>query len=199
MFTKIYKRTDKVFIVAPGSSLTDFDFKRLEKHHVIVINRVAEHVKKWDLVSFIDVEYTYNNIEYWKKIFDGRPVYTDHMPNTGTMGLNLQIYQPSNLFGFSMIPPRVSTGSNSGYAALNIAYHKGARNIYLLGFDGECLNGKRYFFDYEEKVAPGLHPDYKFIDWSGFKLEAPEDLKITNCSLNSWISAFPKKDINEIL
>lgn len=48
--------------------------------------------------------------------------------------------------GMSRDPAVIHRGGNSGYQAVNLAAHLGARRIVLLGFDMRVVNGRRHWF-----------------------------------------------------
>lgn len=43
-------------------------------------------------------------------------------------------------------PAVINEGGNSGYQAMNIAYHAGARRLVLLGFDMQRTAGRSHWF-----------------------------------------------------
>lgn len=82
--------------------------------------------------------------------------------------------------GLSDDPAYVCTGGNSGYAAINLAYLKGARTIRLVGFD----------------MHPAENP--MFAEWAPmfrsmvYQLRK-KDVRVINHNLRSFITAFPKE------
>lgn len=62
--------------------------------------------------------------------------------------------------GLSVDPTTLHTGGNSGYQAVNLAYHFGARRIILLGYDMQHTGGKRHW-----------HEDYPALTKRGDRMD----------------------------
>jgi len=89
----------------------------------------------------------------------------------------------------------INSGNNSGYQAINLAYHMGAKNIFLVGFD--MKNGGKHWH--------GCHPD----DWgnsedaSGWAKnfdKLAEDLdfmgvNVVNCTVDTALTCFKQDTI----
>jgi hypothetical protein len=80
--------------------------------------------------------------------------------------------------GLSNDPGALCTGGNSGYAAINLAYLKGAETIHLVGYD----------------MDPKM--DDKYRQWiPRFRTMLPQlrrkDVTVLNHNKNSFIDAFP--------
>jgi uncharacterized Rossmann fold enzyme len=92
-------------------------------------------------------------------------------------------------------------GGNSGYAAINLAYHLGAKRIVLLGFDMQT-NGKETHWHEgypstadTETMARLMVPNFDtLID----PLEKRK-VKVYNASQISKLESFPKISIEEAL
>lgn len=99
--------------------------------------------------------------------------------------------------GLSTDPELIHFGQNSGYQAINIAYHLGASRVLLLGFDMSIAhNGQSHWF--------GDHPDKIRSSYGGwlknFETIAEQNLiEIINCSRHTALKAFPQATINEVL
>lgn len=94
----------------------------------------------------------------------------------------------------------ITTGSNSGFQALNIAVLSGAARVILLGIDGKAgAGGKRHFF--------GDHPDKTEAPYAAmrthFALAARECLErgveLINCSPGTAIDNMPCMYLEEAL
>jgi len=92
---------------------------------------------------------------------------------------------------------------NSGYQALNLAIHFGARKIILLGYDMQCgPNGQTHWFGSHpgalEKGA-GLYP--RFVQ--NFRTTLPDlernGITVVNCSRSTALDCFPKIPLVEAL
>lgn len=97
-------------------------------------------------------------------------------------------------------------GFNSGFCALNLAYRKMPKEIYLMGFD-HCRgpNGHAYWFPaYPWVPARGSTSDGKYENWSKkFKNATAQFLaagiKVFNVSPQSALTNFPKMSYPEFL
>lgn len=95
-----------------------------------------------------------------------------------------------------MDPSSLCTGRNSGYQAINLAVHLGARRILLLGYDMMRHSGKSHFFgEHPKGWLPSPYPDFvKFFD-SLRKPLARVGVEIVNCSRTTALKCFPKMSI----
>jgi hypothetical protein len=92
----------------------------------------------------------------------------------------------------------IHRGGNSGYQAVNLAYHLGASHILLLGFDMMQTNGKRHWFG-EHPQAMNVASNY--MDFTrNFNSIIPEDygIEIWNLSRQTALTAFPVYDLDDI-
>jgi len=111
-------------------------------------------------------------------------------------------YVPSlNVAGLCRDPWVVHQGSNSGFQAMNLAYHFGATRILLLGFDMQKTGGKNHWFG---DHPPGLQvpsPFAKFIQH--FNVIAADlannGVEVTNCSTETALRCFPRSTIAQAL
>jgi hypothetical protein len=88
--------------------------------------------------------------------------------------------------GLSEDPTKINTGGNSGYGALGLAYHKRAKNIFLVGYD----------------MDPAT--DAKFERWASLFCTTRKQFRkagtlVWNCNENSFIDAFPKIALEGVL
>ena len=102
--------------------------------------------------------------------------------------------------GFDERTDHVRTGYNSGYQAVHIAIHLGARRIVLCGFDMRVQAGKEHWFGHHHWRV-GHRSRYElFIKY--FREAAPELLKraeIVNATPGSALDCFPKVTLEEAL
>lgn len=130
-------------------------------------------------------EYTGRKITQDKKVvehFDG----WEHIESRANKGLSLD-------------PKVIHQGANSGYQAINLAYHLGAERILLLGYDMQFTNGKAHWF--------GEHPDRirsSYAGWLGnYQSIANQlpglNLEIINCTRETALHAFDKMDLEQAL
>jgi hypothetical protein len=94
-------------------------------------------------------------------------------------------------WGLNEDPGSINTG-NSGYGALNMAYHMRPKNIILLGLDGT----KGYFYD-AGKVTRSLHHLPKIFSSAVPQLNAA-GIEVINGSQFSTVSCFNRCNLNSV-
>lgn len=50
---------------------------------------------------------------------------------------------------------KIIYGPSSGHCAVHFAYMLGCKRIYLFGFDGRCVGGLKYFWQFRDQSGPG--------------------------------------------
>ncbi len=102
--------------------------------------------------------------------------------------------------GLSTQWPTVSIHGTSGYGALNLAFLKGAKTIFLLGYDYSQANHHWY----ENYTWQGLGRDHVFEQWAKHFVIAATQLhmagvKVYNACPDSVITAFPKIKLDDVI
>lgn len=101
--------------------------------------------------------------------------------------------------GLSTDPSYIHQGSHSGYQAINLAYHLGAKRIILIGYDMQRTNGDFHWF--------GSHPNQMESPWKSW-LSHYDDLakdaerlglEIINSTIETALTQFPRKELKEAL
>lgn len=120
------------FILGGGPSLAGVELERLRGRRIIVINRTFRlapwaHVlyfcdHKWWAQDGADVLSRFNSRGLIFSVSNQRHDRIHNLRNTGRDGLELD-------------PRGLRHGTNSGFQAINLAYHLGVRRIVLLGYD----------------------------------------------------------------
>lgn len=123
--------------VASGPSLRFQDLDFLRHRRVIAVNRAHERIpdpyeghiwfSDWRFWAHYE-ERLMKRVERWK-------LHTITDPLRRLFGPRVSVWRNSGLTGLAREPGNVRTGNNSGHAAINLAYHLGARYIVLLGYD----------------------------------------------------------------
>lgn len=102
--------------------------------------------------------------------------------------------------GLELAPTGLRTGSNSGFQAINLAVHLGARRVLLLGYDmAPCPDGQSHWF--------GEHPDGQVPPFGMFLRAAPvlaraldaQGIEVINCSRHTALTVFPRQPLAEVL
>jgi hypothetical protein len=99
--------------------------------------------------------------------------------------------------GLSRDKDVVVSGGNSGYQAINLAYHLGATRIILIGMDMSWQGGKSHWFGDHPEELTNAKPD-RYI--AAFRTIKPADygLEIINCSRRTALDAFPRQNLEDI-
>lgn len=109
-------------------------------------------------------------------------------------------YIPSEL-GCKLFPPgKISRGGNSGFQAIMVARHLGARRIILLGYDMQRTGDRAHWFGDHPRPLTNGNPKYwvdRFNDVA--PLLAAEGIEVINCSAATALRCFPKLHLSEAL
>lgn len=184
-----------IAILAGGPSLTqtDVDFCRGRARVMAIKDAIR-------LAPWADVLYS-GEIKWWKHYaptltYEGlryginvnEPVDSVTMlRNTGPLGLELD-------------PSGLRTGKNSGFQAVNVAVHLGAKKIVLLGYDMQPQGGSQHWF--------GKHPYWTsdppyqaFLDcWPSIVRPLLQlGVTVVNASRRTALEVFPRIALEECL
>lgn len=111
----------------------------------------------------------------------------------------IRCFESEHKRGFCTQENKIHTGSNSGYAACNVALHLGFERIILLGFDMSMDGDKRHFFgDHPGRL--NVESNYAtFVEC--FNTVNPKDygLEIWNCSRRTALHTFPLFNLEDAL
>lgn len=101
--------------------------------------------------------------------------------------------------GLDRDPTGLRSGGHSGYAAINLAYHLGARVILLLGYDMQPQGETHHFFGNHDD---GSHPRY--AHWLPLYAElaaalAADQVQLLNLSRQTALTTIPVMDFDAYL
>ncbi len=196
-FSNTYKKIDTlnpifkdktIFIIGGGPSLLNFDFSVLKDKFVIAINKAFLTYPNADVLYWTDsrfykwFETDINKFKGLKITNKPRPAVNDiiNLRDTGRDGLELK-------------PDGIRHGNNSGYAAINVAIHLGAKNIILLGYDMESKGNKTHFHDgYQIKHNPRIYENNMMPHFNTLiKPLEEKGVKVWNINKDSKLRCFP--------
>lgn len=103
--------------------------------------------------------------------------------------------------GLSRDPDVIHYGDNSGYQAINVAYHMGATRIILLGYDMQRTGGKAHWFGDHPKGMNNLGnlPRWvKYHDALAADLKA-EGVEVINCTRETALTQYPRTNLEDVL
>lgn len=203
-----FANAPRVWIVAGGPSLRDFDFEQLRGEVVIGANRAFERPHVGMFASQDDRFYKWVNEgalgddtkAAWIA-FPGYKVYVlKEDASTPFPELIHTVYRTSNRHAF---PPSITGGfgatNNSGYAALMLAWALGAREIRLLGFDMQGRDGKQEWNHDGYPLVQAENVYQTFVEY--FRRAAPAlaaaGVTVINHSPDSALDCFPKATLED--
>lgn len=189
-----------VMIVASGPSLTRRDCNRLIKARKADQCRVIVVNDNWRMVPNADLLYACDTA-WWDRYhaeieFDG-VMYTQTPEAARKYGLRYVAGKSGP--GLCLDPGVIHTGGNSGYQAIGLAYHLGARRIALLGFDMQHTNDKRHWFgDHPEGLTNAARVDVwvKNYEPLASDLQA-QGVQVVNCTRQTALHCFERLGFNQ--
>jgi len=188
---------DKVFLVGGGPSLRSFDFELLRGQVVVTINDASRYLPWATALFSADVMWMANRKEHIQSF--GGERYLAIPPDQRGEFRGVQYLTRLRLLGLSEVQGSVHFGGTSGYAALNLAALKGAKQIILLGFDYSGTD--RWYPDYSWSSRGRGQSEHE--EWArNFNTTvmslAANHAFVVNASPDSRIAAFPKATLDQI-
>jgi len=127
--------------------------------------------------------------------FSGAPAFVEH-PQVHALRLTGQT-------GLELDPSGLRHGSNSGYQAINLAVHLGAKKIILLGYDMKTNGARTHWHDesrppsnvFAYTLSQVLLPHYSSL----VKPLKQLGISVINATPDSALNAFPKATLEEAL
>lgn len=135
---------ETVYIIGGGPSLKDFNWNSLIGKRTIAINKAFYNYPNADILYWTDSRF-YNWYKQDIDKFKGQK-YTV-TPVVSNISSDVKILKRGQKLGLEKNNDTLSHGNNSGYAALNLAYHLGVKRIILLGYDMGMEGTKSHFHD----------------------------------------------------
>lgn len=183
-----------VYIVGGGPSLIGFDFERLRGRRILAVNealvRLSFHP---DAVFSLDNNWARHRCAEMscfrgEKYLAVQEEYWPYCDQSATMLRRVRMP------GLSDDPGAIHICGTSGYGALNLAYLKRAREVFLLGFD---MAGGHWHPEPHWGGSITLEPWAVVFDATLPYLDRA-GVKVWNCSLRSKITAFEKISLEDL-
>jgi hypothetical protein len=188
---------ETVFIVCGGPSLMGFDFERLRGRRVIAINRSIHSVPFADLLFFGDRRFWHDN-RFLIKFERSRVVTNSPTVNDPEIRQMLKQKPPPALVDDRTVLPMDYT---SLMPAMQLAVHRGARRIVLLGAD--CRPGKNGRHHHHEEYTYPVKPDIYDLQRNSLmhcvRPLAKRGIDVINTSEKSALPWWPKVPIDQVL
>lgn len=191
----------KWIICASGPSMLRVDLamlRRFRSWRMMVINNT------WELIPWADVLYAGDG-QWWDRYgndvlgFSGERWTRDA---GAAIRYKLHLARWTGGAGLCKTPGYIHLGGNSGYQAVNLAYHFGARRIILLGFDMHRDAGAHWHG--EHVGLPISAPANHIPIWRANFGQLAHDLRhagidVVNATPGSALECFPRMDLKEAL
>jgi hypothetical protein len=185
-----------VFLIGGGPSLTGFDFERLRGKGIIVA--INDAVR---FIPFADVAFTIDTVWIDKRVavleaFAGEIVAVVPADYKCPIA-RARLLRRVNAVKMSARGDSLSTGGNSGFAALAMALMRGASRVLLLGYD---MSGAGHFhggYRWRSRFGAQHYPIWaeRFHSLAG--LAQLTGAEVINCNRGSAITAFPFATIED--
>jgi hypothetical protein len=185
------------FILGGGPSLQKVNLQVLMGRKVIAVNNAYQLAPFAKICFFGDSDWWYNHQERLMK-FPGLRVTCakEHLGNPHL--LVLKRVEPG--LGLCLDSSGVAWHTNSGAAAINLAYHLGAAKIVLLGFDGKCTDGKPNWHDEHKRKATDRILKTYVPAFDSLARDLPKrGVDVINCTQDSAITCFPTSTLEEVV
>lgn len=212
---------DTVVCLASGPSLDASDVEYVRQKHVVVV-AINDTIKlaPWAHVIYSSDQLWWARNHKTVKALSGLKVRIN--PKKDQMGPTLKHHcagcrrriavngkcwcegiitlENAGPVGLSLKEDTICYGDNSGYAAINVAVHLGAKRILLLGYDmGPDQKGRKHFYDTHATTITS--PYYKFRKRFQTIVEPLKEagIQVINCSRRTALDAFPTAALRDVL
>jgi len=196
----------RIGIIASGPSANTQDAQKLRDccDGIIAINDSWRLCRGDDNGYFNDYIYG-TDMKWWKyaigdimRDFDGE-LWTQRVGWTEEPeGLGIKCMESENAPDLCTEHGKIHTGSNSGFAAINLAYHLSAETIILLGYDLRTDGNRRNWFNDRPKEL-NLDSDYtNFIGKFGTINAEKHGIEILNASRRTSLTCFPLIELEDM-
>lgn len=174
---------------------------KLHDRHIIGVN-MAYKLGNWvDIMYFGDASF-FDRIKREIHKFPGLVVTARMKSQSKLPGIKMMRRKDkSKTYGITTEPGSIRWNTNSGGAAINLAYHTGVKRIYLLGFDMDnAEDGQRHWHnEYGKKSKPAPYKTHSKCFPKIAEDAEKIGLEIINVNPDSKITCFPKKSLSEVL
>lgn len=187
---------DTFVLIGGGPSLTpeDVEYCR-DKAQVIAIND-AYQLAPWAAIL-------YAADRHWIDAHDGVPSFiglkysiSSHDP---TSRPDWTVLRNTGIDGLEHDPSGLRAGFNSGFQAINLAVHVGARRILLLGYDLSPAGTREHWFPDPPDRQPSPYAEMRAAFASLVEPLAALGVSVVNCSRRSALTVFPCASLEDAL
>jgi hypothetical protein len=197
-----------IVCLASGPTLTEADAARVRAAGLpaIAVND-AIRLAPWAPVL-------YSSDRGWWRAYRGVPEFAGlrvsvgerqgaASPIPGAWATPIVVLTHTGVEGLEADPGGLRTGGNSGYAAINLAVHLGARTILLLGYQGGPHGGRSHFFGRHPSILEESSAAHYAAFRRAFETLVPAlaaaGITIRNCTPGTHIAAFETAELGAAL
>lgn len=201
-------RAGAVVVLGGGPSLTPADVEYARGRARVIAIKEAVRLAPWaDVLYFCDW-YWYELNKAVIHAFQGLVATIEDAPGQPGNKARLQqqltslrVYRNTGSDGLCETPDGLRTGHNSGYQAINLAYHLGAKLIVLLGIDMKAApNGRMHWFEREHEYKASLYQELMLPKFKTLLAPlAAAGVRVVNCSPDSALDCFERVPLREAL
>jgi hypothetical protein len=187
-----------VVCIGGGPSLTPEDVNACRDRARVILINDAYRIAPWG-----DVLYAADS-KWWRE-HQGVPSFTGpkySLQPESAIWPDVQVLENTGFDGLELQPTGLRNGLNSGYQAINLAVHLGARRIVLLGYDMRAVcEARSHWFGAHPKKIRGSSPYADFVQKFSYLVEplAALGIQIVNCSRQSALDCFPRQPLEDTL
>jgi hypothetical protein len=189
-----------VFVIGGGSSVSSMPLNLIRGKHIVGVNS-AIRLGPWITVNFFGdarwLIWEYETVKRYKGL-----LVTCQARLKNPEDIDIKRLSKSKMAqGLSTKRHEVSWNNSSGGAAINLAYHLGARRIVLIGYDMKAYSGHHNFHDSYPLGKPDRNPYRHFLRaFNRIKDDANRlGVEILNATPSSALKIFPKVELEEVV
>lgn len=185
------------YIIGGGPSLKDFNWDELKGKHTICINKAYKVIPWTEVLYWTDARfYRWNQSD-----IDSLNCLKITCRNAPQLAHDVILLTSSGRTGFDKRPQFIRAGNNSGFAAINVAYHLGAKRIYLLGYDMYSEPGSTHWHDgYGIRHDHDIYQRNMINNFTGiYEVLREEHVELWNANPKSHMTVIPKCKLEDAL
>lgn len=196
----INSHSDTIIVVAPGPSLSPMQLDLIKASGVFTIA-----IGDAGRIGLPRANILYHCERKWWNHYNGCPAFKGGYKAAMEDTPFSDVYQtPRSQMseGFDLVYPNLVTGNNSGYQAINLAVHFRPKRIILVGYDmKDALDGRHNIIGDHPKEIKRSSSFELFRENIASLTKPLEELGIAvyNCTIDSALTCFPKKELKNVL
>lgn len=183
------------YILGGGPSLPKADMNIVRKKRTIATNN-AYQLAPWSEFLFFMDHVWFGEHQVRLASYHGIKVSIGERFKTQK---GIKFLQRGSKTMLSIIPTIVNNGNNSGYCAVNLAFHLGVTRIILVGFDMRVVDSKHNFHDeHQRKMLDNIYQKEYIPNFDSIKEPLQKrGVTIFNTCLDSDLKCFPFVSLKE--